>query len=125
MSTPTASTTGAVTVPAQRPTPQPPPELRGRTRVESVVVTKIACSAAAEIPEIREVYFTGLPWARSSGAEVRGDQATIRLNVSVAYPSRLRAVAARLREHVIGRVAEQTGLNVARLDVNMIDLEGG
>ncbi|MEV0230458.1 Asp23/Gls24 family envelope stress response protein [Nonomuraea sp. NPDC050786] len=120
----TATGAGTVTVPAQRPTPQPPPELRGRTQIAGRVVSKIACCAAAEIPEVREVHLGNLPWARSSSAEVRGEQAAVRLTVSVAYPSPLRAVAARLREHVIGRVAAQTGLDVTRLDVTMTDLGG-
>ncbi|MEV1170059.1 Asp23/Gls24 family envelope stress response protein [Nonomuraea sp. NPDC049784] len=120
----TATGAGTVTVPAQRPAPQPPPELRGHTQIAGRVVIKIACCAAEEVPEVREVHLGGRPWTRSSSAEVRGEQATVRLNVSVAYPSPLRAVAARLREHVIGRITAQTGLNVTRLDVTMIDLGG-
>ncbi|MEQ4719118.1 Asp23/Gls24 family envelope stress response protein [Nonomuraea sp. B19D2] len=120
----TATGAGTVTVPAQRPAPQPPPELRGRTEVTGRVVAKIACCAAVEVPEVRVAHLGGLPWTRTSGAEVRGEQAVVWLNVSVAYPSPLRAVAARLREHVIGRIAAQTGLNVTRLDVTMTDLGG-
>ncbi|GAA3231209.1 Asp23/Gls24 family envelope stress response protein [Nonomuraea helvata] len=120
----TGTATGTAAVPAQRPAPQPPPELRGRTQVAGRVVSKIACCAAAEVPEVREVHLGNLPWTRSSSAEVRGDQAAVRLTVSLAYPSPLRAVAARLREHVIDRVATQTGLNVTRLDVTVTDLGG-
>ncbi|MEV4114177.1 Asp23/Gls24 family envelope stress response protein [Nonomuraea sp. NPDC049695] len=124
MTTGTGTATGTATVPAQRPAPQPPPELRGRTQIADRVVSKIACCAAAEVPEVREVHLGNLPWTRSSNAEVRGDQAAVRLTVSLAYPSPLRAVAARLRKHVIGRVAAQTGLTVTRLDVTVTDLGG-
>lgn len=120
-----ASGRDAVTVPRQRPTPAVAPERRGRTEISERVVAKIACTAAQEVPEVRDVRLGGLPWTRSSSAEVRGDRATVKLNVSVAYPAPLHAVAARLREHVRNRVLMQTGLNVTRLDVTMTDLEGG
>ncbi|MEO3800959.1 hypothetical protein [Nonomuraea sp. B1E8] len=134
-----------VTVPAQRRPPPPPPEGRGRTEVAGQVVLKIACLAAAEVPEVREVHSRTAPWSRhpdagagrgstpggkaapwrrSSSAEVRGGRATIRLHVGVAYPAPLRVVAARLREHVSRRVAVQTGLEVGRLDVIVTDLGG-
>ncbi|MEV0996302.1 hypothetical protein [Nonomuraea sp. NPDC050202] len=112
-----------MTVPAQRRAPLPAPERRGRTEIADRVVSKIACVAAAEVPEVRDVQPRGLPWTPSAG-EVHGDQAVVRLNVSVAYPSPLHAVAARLREHVIRRVAAQTGLYVTRLDITMTDVGG-
>ncbi|TDE59476.1 Asp23/Gls24 family envelope stress response protein [Nonomuraea mesophila] len=132
-----------VTVPAQRRPPRPPPEGRGRTEVADQVVLKVACVAAEELPEVHEVRVRSAPWnrspgagsrgrtsgglapGRSSGAEVRGGRATIRLHVVVAYPAPLRAVAARLREHVSRRVAGQTGLEVTRLDVIVTGLGGG
>ncbi|MGP3934893.1 Asp23/Gls24 family envelope stress response protein [Nonomuraea sp. KM88] len=142
-----AESAATVTVPAQRRPPQPPPEARGRTEVADQVVLKIACLAAAEVPEVREAHSRTAPWSRSpdagaaarrggtpggkaapwrrsSSAEVRGGRATIRLHVSVAYPAPLRGVAARLREHVSRRVAVQTGLEVSRLDVIVTDLAG-
>ncbi|TDD26414.1 Asp23/Gls24 family envelope stress response protein [Nonomuraea diastatica] len=120
-----AEGTATVTVPAQRRAPQPPPEGRGRTEVADQVVLKIACVAAAEVPDVREVHTRTAPWGRSSSAEVRGGRATIRLHVGIAYPVQLRVVAARLREHVSRRVAVQTGLEVSRLDVIVTDLGGG
>ncbi|MET7332229.1 Asp23/Gls24 family envelope stress response protein [Nonomuraea sp. NPDC005650] len=113
--------TGTATVPGQRLTP-PPPEVRGRTRIAGRVVAKIACLAAEEVPEVLRVRPTGT--SRSPGAEVRGEQAMVHLDVNVAYPSPLRAVGARLRQHVIARVAAQTGLNVTRLDVTITDFGG-
>ncbi|GAA3564535.1 hypothetical protein GCM10022419_051500 [Nonomuraea rosea] len=112
---------GATTVPAQRRTPRE----RGRTEVSDRVVVKIASCAAKEVPEVRGVRMGGLPWTRSSGAEVHGDQATVKLNVSIVYPSPVHAVAARLREHVIRRVAYQTGLTVTRVDLSVTDLGSG
>ncbi|MEV0615571.1 hypothetical protein AB0I81_19815 [Nonomuraea sp. NPDC050404] len=100
------------------------PEPRGHTEVADRVITKIACCAAEEVPEVREVHVRGRPWARASDGEVNGGQATVRLNVAVAYPAPLHAVAARLREHVIRRVAFQTGVEVSRLDITMTDLGG-
>jgi uncharacterized alkaline shock family protein YloU len=115
---------GRVVVPSQRPAPLPSPERRGRTEISDRVITKIACSAAMEVPEVRDVRPRGLPWTRASSGAVHGDQVTLRLNVSVGYPSPLRAVATRLREHVTRRVAAQTGLDVTRLDITMTDLGG-
>ncbi|MFI9592232.1 Asp23/Gls24 family envelope stress response protein [Nonomuraea sp. NPDC052265] len=119
------TTAPQVTVPRQRLAPADEPERRGRTEIADRVVAKIACCAAREVPEVRDVRLGGVPWTRSSSAEVRGERATLRLNVTVGYPAPLRAVAARLREHVRTRVAMQTGLNVTRLDVTMTDLAGG
>ena len=115
---------GAMTVPAQRRAPQEAPERRGRTVLSGQAVVKIASCAAREVPEVREVRLGGPPWTRSSSAQVHGDQAVVRLNVNVAYPSPLHAVAARLREHVIHRVELQTGLTVTRLDMSITDVGG-
>ncbi|MFI7127953.1 Asp23/Gls24 family envelope stress response protein [Nonomuraea sp. NPDC050153] len=117
------SVAGTGAVPVLRPAP-PPPEMRGRTRIAGRVVAKIACCAAEELPEVLRVRPGGTSRSRRPDAEVRGEQATVHLNVSVAYPSPLRAVAARLRQHVIARVAAQTGLNVTRLDVTMTGFGG-
>ncbi|MEU6711854.1 Asp23/Gls24 family envelope stress response protein [Nonomuraea sp. NPDC046802] len=113
-----------VTVPAQRRPPLREPERRGRTEISPRVVIKIACHAAREVPEVRDVQMrlSGRPRGRVSSARVHGDWTTVRLNVSVAYPSPLRAVGDRLRQHVIERVTSQTGLKVVRLDVIMTDL---
>ncbi|MEV5896976.1 Asp23/Gls24 family envelope stress response protein [Nonomuraea fuscirosea] len=115
---------GGVVVPSQRPAPLPSPERRGRTEISDRVITKIACSAAMEVPEVRDVRLRGLPWSRASSGAVHGGQVSLRLNVSVGYPSPLRAVATRLREHVTRRIAAQTGLDVTRLDITMTDLGG-
>lgn len=117
------TTAPQVTVPRQRLAPSAEPGRRGRTEIADRVVAKIACCAAREVPEVRDVRLGGTPWTRSSSAEVRGDQATVKLNVTVAYPVPLHAVAVRLREHVRNRVAMQTGLTVTRLDLTMTDLD--
>ncbi|MFC4007879.1 Asp23/Gls24 family envelope stress response protein [Nonomuraea purpurea] len=113
-----------VTVPAQRRPPLPEPEHRGRTEIAPRAVIKIACHAAREVPEVREVQMrpAGRPRGRVSSVRVHRDWATVRLNVSVVYPSPLRAVGERLRQHVIERVVSQTGLKVVRLDVIMTNL---
>ncbi|MEU8359561.1 Asp23/Gls24 family envelope stress response protein [Nonomuraea sp. NPDC048882] len=111
-------------MPAQRAAPLPSPERRGRTEISDRAITKIACGAAMEVPEVRDARPRGLPWTRTSGGAVHGNQAALRLNVSVGYPSPLHAVARRLREHVTRRVAAHTGLDVTRLDITMTDLDG-
>jgi uncharacterized alkaline shock family protein YloU len=120
----TAVSRGNVVVPPQRRAPLPAPEHRGRTQIADRVVTKIACQGALQVPEVRDVHLAGPPWTRPTSARVRGDQATIRINVSMAYPTPLHAVAARLREHVIRHVELQTGLDVRRLDIAMSELGG-
>ncbi|TDD47760.1 Asp23/Gls24 family envelope stress response protein [Nonomuraea terrae] len=120
----TAVTPGRVTVPAQRPAPLPAPERRGRTEIADRAVAKIACCAAKEVPEVRDVRVGGSPWTRPSTARVRDDRATLRLNVSMAYPIPLHAAVTRLRDHVIRRVELQTGLEVRRLDIVVTELGG-
>ncbi|MFG2075881.1 Uncharacterized conserved protein YloU, alkaline shock protein (Asp23) family [Nonomuraea maritima] len=109
------------TAPAERRTAA---ERRGRTEISDRAVTKIACRAALEVPEVREVYLGTSLWSRPSGSRVRGGRATLKLTVSMAYPTPLHAVSARLREHVIRRVEAQTGLEVRRLDIVLNELGG-
>lgn len=99
-------------------------ERRGRTEISDRAVTKIACRAALEVPEVRDVHLGTSLWSRPSGSRVRGGRATLRLTVSMAYPTPLHAVSARLREHVIERVEQQTGLEVRRLDIVLNEIGG-
>lgn len=111
----------STTAPARQPAAA---ERRGRTEISDRAVTKIACRAALEVPEVRDAYLGTSLWARRSGSRVRGGRATLKLTVSMAYPTPLHAVSARLREHVIRRVEQQTGLEVRRLDIVMDEIGG-
>lgn len=101
---------------------------RGRTVLSDKVVEKIASQAA------REVSVAG---GRSGGllgigshadfdarpkvdVELAGTTASLAIEVGVLYPTPLRAATARIREHLMGRVAALTGVRVRRVDIKVV-----
>lgn len=55
-------------------------------------------------------------------ARVDGSTATVDAVISVAWPASVRTVAAQLRQRVRDDVAAVTGVQVAHIDVNVVDL---
>ena len=94
----------------------------GRTQVSDRAVTKIACHAAEEVPEVTRVERGRRAFGGGSSATVRVDHVTVDLRVTVAYPAPLRTVADAVRQHVAARVHELTGLPVTRVDLTLADL---
>ncbi|MCG5214448.1 Asp23/Gls24 family envelope stress response protein [Streptosporangium soli] len=103
-----------------------PPERRGRTHIPENVVSKIATRAAQEVGGVVEVRRRGpVPRGRAADATVHGGLASLRLDVSVAYPVPIRSVADQLRRHVATRVHQMTGLAIGHVDIDVAALVPG
>jgi uncharacterized alkaline shock family protein YloU len=111
--------------------PAEPAEERGRTEIADQVLERIAAHALTEVEEVGGVArrVMGVPLGQDStqigpkvDAHVDGRLATLRMTVSVVYPAPVRQVARRVREHVAGRVAEFTGLDVRQVDIDIASL---
>ena len=117
--------------PASLHTPQ------GETTIEPGVVEKIATRAAAETDGVAEVVPGGaglgriLPGAShdkeptSASADVHRDTTTVDLTVHVRYPEPAMTVAERVRQNVIARVHQLTGLTVDEVNVTVPQLVVG
>jgi uncharacterized alkaline shock family protein YloU len=55
-------------------------------------------------------------------ARVDGRTATVEATVTVAWPSSVRSVAARLREQIRDDVARMTGVHVAHVDLDVVSM---
>lgn len=103
------------------------PARRGRLVVADSVVEKIAGQAAAEIGAVhgRAGGLLGIGAKDDSSArpdvdvDVRGAYADVSVKVGIAYPGSIRQTTSQLREHVVRRVKELTGVEVHRLDVDV------
>ncbi|QSB15416.1 Asp23/Gls24 family envelope stress response protein [Natronosporangium hydrolyticum] len=107
------------------------PEHRGRTEIAGRVLERIAARALTEVEQAggsaRRVF--GVPLGRDEpgrdpqvSAEVDGDLATLRMSISVVYPTPIRQIAATVRERVSTRVSELTGLEVRQVDITVAAL---
>ena len=109
---------------------------RGTTRVEDVVVTKVAAIAARETPG---VYDLGGGAARAFGAmtervgmrdersrgvsvEVGEREAAVDLTLVIEYGESIPRVSDAVRENVIKRIEGITGLSVAEVNIIVNDL---
>jgi len=114
----------------------------GVLSVADGVVAKLAARAAVDVDDVgaaatrvlgRELSGGGLDrlgWLKSSeigalpacSARVDGQQAFVELTISVRYPAPVRQVAAAVREQVISRVGQLTGLQVVEVDIKVLAL---
>lgn len=103
------------------------PARRGRLVIADSVVEKIAGRAAAEIGAVhgRSGGLLGIGSHDDRSArpdvdvDVRGRSADVSVKVGIAYPGSIRRTTTQLREHVVRRVQELTGVEVHRLDVDV------
>lgn len=106
---------------------------RGTTRVEDVVVEKIAAVAAGEVEHVggaaRRVL--GVPTGREQGdgrprvtARVSADVVSLDVRLSIVYPASVRAVSQAVRAHVTERVEALTALRVNRVELAVAALTG-
>ncbi|MDQ3783748.1 MAG: Asp23/Gls24 family envelope stress response protein [Actinomycetota bacterium] len=106
---------------------------RGHTIITPRVVEKIAGRSASEVDGVGGVHSSGLGRFADlfSGSEKRETQAhaevdrastVVDLVVSVRYPEPVGAVANRVRQHVIKRLHELTGLQVGEVNVTISEL---
>ena len=96
---------------------------RGTTRIAPSVIQKIAGRAASEVRGVEAAEPSALrrflPFvdAGAADAEVGRERAAVDLAISVRYPEPVFAKAAAVRERVVERVQELTGLRAIRVDV--------
>ncbi|WP_329787045.1 Asp23/Gls24 family envelope stress response protein [Lentzea sp. DG1S-22] len=82
----------------------------GLTTVADRAVGRIAGRAAMEVPDVLGCAVT---------ARVTGAVATLDARLDLRYPAPVASTAARVRAHLVGRVAELTGLRVSVVDVSI------
>ncbi|MEO7060897.1 MAG: Asp23/Gls24 family envelope stress response protein [Lapillicoccus sp.] len=104
-----------------------PARTRGRLVLEKKVIERVAAKAATESD-------TGLTGGVSGGflgfgthadlgarpattVELVGRTATVQLEVTIAYPTPIRAATDAIRRQVTDRVHELTGVRVTRVDI--------
>jgi len=107
MTTPLAAAQPGVTQPgaAQLGAAQP-----GLTTVADRAVGRIAGRAAMEVPDVLDCAVT---------ARVTGGVATLDARLDLRYPAPVASTAARVRAHLVERVAALTGLRVSVVDVSV------
>ena len=140
MSTPTPTPRTAVTSPATSPATtggSPLESTKGRTTIADGVVAKIAGLAAREVDGVHGFGTSAarafgaiterIPGGRSSSAqgvsvEVGERQAAVDLTIVVEYGVAIADLSRAIRRNVIAAVQQMTGLEVAEVNVNVVDL---
>ena len=114
MAEPTSITpTGAVAV---------VPEGRGQLSVRAHALQHIVESVALEVPRVRRTsgslagVRSGTPHA---SVHVRGTTARVSLAVAVAWPAPVSEVAAQVRDTVLDRASELSGVRITAVDVTV------
>lgn len=100
---------------------------RGETTIAPLVVEKIASKAASEVDGVGGVVRAGLgrllPWVADdssspeAAADVHQDTVAVDLTVTVRYPEPVRRVTDNVRDQVIKRLAELTGLTATEVNI--------
>lgn len=107
------------------------PESRGRTQIAARVPERITSRMIAEADAAGGLArrILGVRVGRDGQAapprvqaRIDGNLVTLRVAVSVAYPAPVRQVVGQLREQVMARVSELTGLRVGQVDVDVVTL---
>jgi uncharacterized alkaline shock family protein YloU len=116
---------------------------QGKTKIEDVVVAKIADLAAREIPGVHDLtplttakMLSGM--ASSLASRVTGGgsgqptqlvnvvvgeiEAAVDLGMSVDYGENIPQVAEAVRRNIIGRIQAMTGLSVKEVNIDVTDL---
>jgi uncharacterized alkaline shock family protein YloU len=107
------------------------PELRGSTAIADRVLERIAAIVVDELEHAggtaRRVLGVqlgkdGTEAAPKVNASVDGHVATVSIRLSVVYPAPIRAVTREVRQRVMNRVAELTGVRVGQVDIDIARL---
>ncbi|MET8144151.1 Asp23/Gls24 family envelope stress response protein [Sphaerisporangium sp. NPDC005288] len=107
------------------------PEGRGHTGITDRVLERVAACAVREVEQVGGAAprMLGVPLGRDAGranprvsGHVEGRMAIVRVTLSVAYPAPIRQVVHRVREHVVSRVRELTGLEARQVDIDVTRL---
>lgn len=84
---------------------------RGVTTVAPRAVRRIAAHAAREVGDVGDDV--------TAEATVDGESTTLDIRLPVAYPAPIAATVERVREHLLGRTTELTGLSATRVDITV------
>ncbi len=109
---------------------------RGVTSIDESVIAKIASLAAQEVDGVAQLGGTISGALSKVVGRIRGDehqtagvgvevgerQAAVDLSLMVLYPASIHQVAQSVRENVISRIEEMTGLEVVEVNVAVTDL---
>jgi uncharacterized alkaline shock family protein YloU len=105
---------------------------RGHLVLEKRVVERVAAQAASESDSGRTGGVSGgflgfgtrtdLNALPATTVELVGRTATVRLDLTVAYPTPIRAATDRVRRRVMSRVEALTGVEVTRVDITVTAL---
>jgi uncharacterized alkaline shock family protein YloU len=106
-------------------------ERRGRTGISDRVLERIATRAVMEVDQAGGAAprLLGMPLGRDVpegaprvDAHVDGHIAIVRVTMSVTYPAPIRRVVHRVRDHIVTRVRELTGLETRQVDIDVARL---
>ena len=110
----------------------PEPDSRGSLRIHDRVVEKVAGYAVTTLPDAaaaprRVLGMTvGAPRPDDEAAKVTatvyGDSVSVSATVAVSWPSPIRQVAAQLSQRIRDDISLHTGLNVDRIDLDVVSL---
>ncbi len=109
---------------------------QGVTSIDESVIAKIASIAAQEVDGVAQLGGTISGALSKVVGRIRGDehqtagvgvevgerQAAVDLSMMVLYPASIHEVAQSVRENVISRIQEMTGLEVVEVNVAVTDL---
>ncbi len=106
-------------------------ESRGRTELAVKVVEKIASEVAREESSSGGASggFMGIGTRADMSArpkttvELTGNVAVLTIEVAMPYPAPLRQAAGRLRQRIMARVTELTGVEVKQVDIRILWLK--
>lgn len=104
---------------------------RGETTIAPLVVEKVATRAAAEVEGVGGVVHTGLgrllPWVSDppqaqASADLDRETVALDLSFNVRYPEPVGRVTSNVRNHVIERLRDLTGLTVTEVNITVEEL---
>lgn len=109
------------------------PRRRGRLIMPERVIEKIAGQAASEVAQAsgRSGGVLGFGAVPDGSARPRvevdlsAESADLSIKVGVAYPGSIRAATQQIRDHVTQRVEQLTGVDVRRVDIDVMFLSTG
>lgn len=104
------------------PTARTPARQRGRLDIAPGVVEKIAEGSARRVSGVQLVHKRLGSDRLPVSARVLGQVASLSLDLAVAYPSPVRTTCRRIRDTVTTEVRRLTGVEVSRLDLEVVDL---
>ncbi|GII62761.1 hypothetical protein Skr01_28460 [Sphaerisporangium krabiense] len=109
------------------------PESRGRTDIADRVLERVVAHAVAEVEDAGGLAprVLGVPLGRDARdvaprvtAHAEGQVAIVKVAMSATYPAPVRDLARRVRDNVMARVRELTGLEARQVDIEVTRLIG-